>query len=168
MSVADREERAHRVYGHEERGPSRQVLVVDVAGMNARRAGADTPHGGCGSDPHHAEKRMVDWHHHSGRDLCGLGLAIDWDDTLEHAREFVRQRTRVRPLTVVTIVDRKIDLQDANFQCVAGLRAINEDRPGKDVSRRAAILDLAVNGTLVFRHDARWHGTGLVDLCRVE
>jgi hypothetical protein len=29
------------------------------------------------------------------------------------------------------------------------LRAVNEDRPGKDVSRRAAILDLAVNGTLI-------------------
>src|SRR5262249_52767699 len=70
--------------------------------------------------------------------------------------------------TVVAIVDRKIDLQDANLQCVAGLRAVNEDRPSKDVSRRAAILDFAVNGTLVFRHNARQHGTGLVDLYRVK
>ena len=136
--------------------------------MNARRAGADTPHGGCGSDPHHAEKRTVDWHHHSGGDLCGLGLAIDRDDTLEHTREFVRQRARVRPLTVVAIVDRKIDLQDANLQCVAGLRAVNEDRSGKDVSRRAAILDIAVNGTLIFGHDARRYDAGLVDLCWVD
>ena len=136
--------------------------------MNARRAGADTPHGGCGSDPHHAEKRTVDRYHHSGGDPRGLGLAIDRDDTLEHTREFVRQRARIRSLTVVTVVDREIDLQDANLQCVAGLRAINEDRPGKDMSRRAAILDLAVNGTLVFRHDARRHGAGLIDLYRVE
>ena len=87
---------------------------------------------------------------------------------MEDTREFVRQRARVRPLTVVAIVDRKIDLQDANLQCVAGLRAVNEDRPGKDVSRRAAILDLAVNGTLIFRYDARRHSAGLVDLYRVE
>src|SRR5260370_33273279 len=132
--------------------------------MNARRAGADTPHGGCGGDPHHAEKRTVDWHHHSGGDLCGLGLAIDRDDTLEHTREFVRQRARVRPLTVVAIVDRKIDLQDANLQCVAGLRAVNEDRPGKVVSRLAAILDLAVNATLIFRYDPPLPGAGLVVL----
>jgi acetamidase/formamidase len=38
MSIADREQRAHRVYGHEQRGAGHQVLVVDVAGMNARRA----------------------------------------------------------------------------------------------------------------------------------
>jgi hypothetical protein len=136
--------------------------------MNARRAGADTPHAGCRSDPHHAKKRTVDWHHHSGRDLCDLALAIDRDDTLENTREFVRQRSRVRPLTVVAIVDRKIDLQDANLLCVTGLRAVNEDRPGKDVSRRAAILHLAVNGTLIFRYDARQHGAGLIDLCWVK
>jgi hypothetical protein len=28
--------------------------------------------------------------------------------------------------------------------------------------------DLAVNGTLVFRHDARRHGAGLIDLYWVE
>src|SRR5712671_2206901 len=88
-------DRAHRVYGHEQRGAGHQVLVVDVAGMNARRAGADTPHSWCGSDPHHAEKRTVDWYHDSGGDLCGLGLAIDRDDAPEHTREFVRQRARV-------------------------------------------------------------------------
>jgi hypothetical protein len=36
------------------------------------------------------------------------------------------------------------------------------------MSRGAAILDLAVNGALVFRHDVRRHGAGLVDLYRVE
>jgi hypothetical protein len=36
------------------------------------------------------------------------------------------------------------------------------------MSRRAAILDLAVNGTLVFRHDARRHGAGLIDPYWVE
>lgn len=121
-----------------------------------------------GATPITPEKRTVDWHHHSGSDLCGLGLAIDRDDTLEHTREFVRQRAGIRPLTVVVIVDRKIDLQDANLQRVAGLGTVNENRPGKDVSRRAAILDLAVNGTLIFRYDARQNDTGLVDLGRVE
>jgi hypothetical protein len=77
-------------------------------------------------------------------------------------------RARAAVMTLSDAPTRKIDLQDANLQCVAGLRAVNEDRPGKDVSRRAAILDLAVNGTLVFRHNARRHGTGLVDLYRVE
>src|SRR5215467_9636652 len=96
--------------------------------MNARRPG--TPHGRCGSHPHHAEKRMVDRYDYSGGDPRGLGLAIDGDDTLEHTREFVRQRARVRSLTVVAIVEREIDLQDANLQCVARLRAINEDRSG--------------------------------------
>src|SRR6516162_7428189 len=168
MCIADREQRAHRVYGHEQRGAGHQVLVVDVAGMNARRAGADTPHSRRGSHPHHAEKRTVDRYYHSGSDPRGLGLAIDRDDTLEHTRKCVRQRARVRSLTVVTIVDREIDPQDANLQCVAGLRAINEDRPGKDMSRRAAILDLAMNGTLVFWHDARRHGAGSIDLYRVE
>ena len=69
--------------------------------------------------------------------MCGLGLAIDRDDTLEHTRDFIRQRARVRPLTVVAIVDRKIDLQDANLQRVAGLHAVDEDRPCQDVSRKA-------------------------------
>ena len=77
---------------------------------------------------------------------------------MEHTREFVQQRARIRPLTVVAIVDRKIDLQDANLQCVTGLSAVNENRPGKDMSRRAPILDFAVNGTLIFRYDARQNG----------
>jgi hypothetical protein len=98
--------------------------------VNAGRSRANATHRGQGCNAHDTEEWPRDRYHDSGRDRRGFRLAINQDDALEEAREFVRQRARIGALGVEPVGDGEVDLANAHLQDVAPRRAIDEDRPG--------------------------------------
>src|SRR6516162_3431053 len=83
--ASDRKQRAQCIDRHEQRGAGGQVLVVEIAGVDAGRRRADTAHGRQRRDPHDAEKWPRHRHHNPRRHSGGLGLSIDRDDAPEDA-----------------------------------------------------------------------------------
>lgn len=87
--VADREQGARCIDRQVERRAGAQILVVEVSGVDAGWRTADATHGGQRRDTHGAEEWSRQLDYDTGRDFGGFSFAIDWDDTLEKAREFL-------------------------------------------------------------------------------
>ncbi len=168
VRVAHGEQRAGGEHRHEQGRARDQVLVVQVAGVNAGRAAADAAHGRVGRQAHGAEERLVDRHHDALGDRGGLRLAVDRDDAAPERGELFRQRPVIGTLAVVAVVERKIDVDDAHFEHVARHRAADLDRPGEDVRTGAAILHLRVDVALILRDDAGRDHAGFVDRRRQD
>ena len=163
VPVARREQSARHMHGHIEDRAGAEVLVVDVAGVDSRRPAADAAHHGGRREAHGAEERMIERHHHAGRDFGGLGLPVDRNDALPETREFVGQGAGVGALAVVAIAGGEIDGEDADLEHVSGHRAVDEDRSGENVRAGAAVFHLAIDVAHILRHGARRHRARRID-----
>ena len=160
MGIAGREQRTWRMHRHIERRAGAEILVVEIAGVDAGRSAADAAHGAGRRDAHGAEERAIERHHHAARNLRSLGRAIDRNDALPKGRELLRQRAIVGALAVVAVIDRETDIENAHLEHVAGLGAAHFDRTGENMRAGAAILHVAIDVAQIlrdraWRHDAR-------------
>jgi hypothetical protein len=94
-------------------------------------------------------------------------LAINRDDPLEEAGEFVGQRAGVGALDVEAIGQGEINLENVKLKHVARHRPVDVDRPGQNVWTGAAIGDFAADGPDIFRHGARRNHAGSVNIGRI-
>ena len=72
-------------------------------------------------------------------------LAVQRDDLDPGVGEVVGQEAGAVAEAVVGVGDRQIDLEDVDLQRVAGLRALDRDRPGQDVAAGSAVVDVVVD-----------------------
>src|SRR5262249_22167930 len=110
MRVTNGEQGPCDVEWHEQRGAGDEVLVIEIAGMDAGRATADPAQRNIRSDAHRTEERLIDRHNDTARDLRCLGLAIDRDDPTPERGELVGQRAGIGPLAIESPVEREVDL----------------------------------------------------------
>src|ERR1700733_353139 len=88
VAVADLEQRAARVYWNEESGTGHQLLVVQVAGVNARRSAVYFTGAFGRSDAHAAEKRL-ERNLDAGSEGSDVAHAIQWNDLGPGAFELI-------------------------------------------------------------------------------
>src|SRR5439155_11404336 len=106
VAVTDLEQGARGVDGNEERGPSDQLLVVHVAGVNAGRVRAHAPRVARRRHAHAAEEGMQRDHDSRG-ELCDHAPTIEWDDP--RALRAVAIRREKSSAAVVAVRQGEVD-----------------------------------------------------------
>src|SRR5690242_3905704 len=150
MGIAGREQRTWRMDRQIQRRAGAEVLVVDIAGVDARRSAADAAHGAGRRDAHGAEEWAIERHHHAARNLRGLGRAIDGNDALPKGGELLRQSPIVGALAVVAVINREADIENTHLEHVAGLGTTHFDWTGENMRAGAAILHVALYTTTFY------------------
>ena len=119
-------------------------------------------------DAHDAEERPVYRHDYAACNFGSLRIAIDWNHALPERRKLLGQRTLIRALTVVAVIDGELHIEDANFKHITGHRAGDSDRSREYMATGTAIFYLAIDRPHIVRHGAGRDNTRLIDRRRLN
>jgi hypothetical protein len=138
VAVAGFEECAAGVHGVKDDRADGEFLVVHVAAVHPGWCGVPLT-GGLGRRDAHGAEEGVKRDRDAGSEVGGHGRAVEGDDLGAAVGEVVGEESAPGAEAVAGEVGRYIDVEDADFEDVAGFGFGDGDRPGEDVAAGPAI-----------------------------
>src|SRR5690348_12826545 len=140
VPVTDLEQRTGSPHGDVERRARDELLVIEIAGVNARWRAADPSHGAgwrVADAPEKGTQRQLD----SGGEVRDHLLLVERNDLGARVVVVFGEPAAPRAETIVRVRDREVDRLDLHLEHIARIRAADIDRPGENVSAGTAVLD---------------------------
>ena len=138
VAVAGFEEGSGSVDGVEDGGTGGELLVVHVAAVHPGGRGVPLA-GGLGWRDAHGAEEGVEGDGDAGGEVGGHACAVEGDDLGAAVGEVVGEEAAAGAEAVAGEVGGDVDLEDADFEDVAGLGLGDGDGAGEDVAAGAAV-----------------------------